>query len=112
MTLFLAIEGGESLNRTCFASMSKLNERLKWPQPNSKPDQFNPPGRNLETDQSGPYERALKLARTDSIPCGSLPPTSVRQVAPCSSLWFHPCSQTSLMLRHIIVIFNTKTYKE
>jgi hypothetical protein len=53
------MEGGESLNRVCFVSRSKLNERLKWPQPNSKPDQFIPPGRNLKTDQSGPYERAL-----------------------------------------------------
>lgn len=58
-----AMEVGESLNRACFASRSKLNERLKWPQPNSKPDQFIPPGRNLETDQSDPYERAQRENR-------------------------------------------------
>jgi hypothetical protein len=59
--LFRAMERGESLNRACFVSRSKLNELLKWPQPNSKPDPFIPPGRNLETGQSGPYERALRV---------------------------------------------------
>jgi hypothetical protein len=46
------MEGGESLNRVYFASGSKLNERLKWLQLNSKPDQFIPPGMSLKTGQS------------------------------------------------------------
>ena len=53
------MERGESLNRTYFASSLKLNERLKWPQLNSKLDQFISTGTSLEPGQSGRYDRAL-----------------------------------------------------
>jgi hypothetical protein len=63
--LFQAMEGGKSLNRACFASSSGLNERLKWPQLNSKPDQFIPLGRSLETGQFDRYEQALIQVEPD-----------------------------------------------